>query len=169
MALAGSPVLAKRLGPDTISKFEAAAARRLQEAACLDDRGLHVGAIYLYGYTAEAHMQAAYYRLIGYQARTEITADFRRTVIAFARKIGLMGRASHDVFGWARFLVLTRKQRSTGYSHRFEQELLENAKSIYARWRPALRYRVTAPTPNEISIVRDGARWFDRNHRALWR
>ena len=58
------PSLARRLGADTVSKLEAAAARRFSDAEYLLVPGAHVGAVYLFGYVAEAILQAAHWRLL---------------------------------------------------------------------------------------------------------
>jgi hypothetical protein len=163
------PLLARRIGVDTISKIESAAPRRLLEAASLEREGLVVGAVYLYGYVAEINLAAAYFRLIGYRPNTEITAEVRKRIIALARQGRLMGRDPHDVLGWARLLVVTKKQRGIGYPRGFRGEIILRAASLYARWRPGLRYRVTVPTPSEIGIVRSSAEWFEENYVRLWR
>jgi hypothetical protein len=56
--------LLDRIGFDTLAKLEAAATRRYAEAQRLAaDEPL--GALYLYGYTIEMRLKAAYYRLAG--------------------------------------------------------------------------------------------------------
>ena len=55
-------ILLNRIGNDTLAKLEAAATRRHAEARqlALDEP---LGALYLYGYTIEMRLKAAYYRL----------------------------------------------------------------------------------------------------------
>ena len=162
------PLLARRIGFDTISKLEAAASRRFAEAQMLREHGQWGGAIYLYGYVAEARIQAAYYRLIKFRPNTEITPDRRRLVLQSARQNKLMGRAPHDIGGWAELLIHTRKQRKIGYQRELKDEIIRHARRLYARWCPALRYRTTVPTSDEISVVGEASEWFETNYLHLW-
>lgn len=162
------PLLAKRIGFDTISRLESAAYRRGEEARILHETGNLVGAVYLYGYVAEALLQGAYYRLIRYRPNTEITPERRRLVLQAARQAKLMGTAPHDIAGWGQFLVFTRKQRRTGYPAELRQEIIFRSRALYARWRPGLRYRTTVPTHSEMAVVRQAAEWFEMNYNRLW-
>jgi len=162
------PLLARRIGFDTISKFEAAAIRRFQEGKALQERGQLIGAVYLYGYVAEARMQAAYYRLISFRPNTEITPDRRRLILHAARQKGLIGGAPHDVAGLADLLIFTRKDRRTGYPRALKDDIIRHARGLYARWRPALRYRAIIPALAEVSVVYAAAEWFEENYNRLW-
>jgi hypothetical protein len=161
--------LAERIGPDTISKLEGAAPRRLEEAAVLERQGLLVGAVYLYGYVAEIVLGAAYFRMIGYRPEVEITPAARKLAIAQAQQWKLMSSNPHDIPGWARLVIATRKQRSQGYPKSFRDEIIKQAEGLYAQWRPGLRYRVTVPASWEVKTIRLAAEWFKQNDQRLWR
>jgi len=88
-----NPLLAKRIGLDTVAKLEAAASRRFEEAESLRQNGRLTGAVYLYGYVAEVCLVAAYFRLIGYRPSTEITRDQRNKALSEARQLKLLGFA----------------------------------------------------------------------------
>jgi hypothetical protein len=163
-----SPLLAKRIGPDSISKLEAAASRRYCEATVLRESGQLLGAAYLYGYVAECRLGAAYFRLVGYRPNTEITIEARKRILAAAIQAKLMSAAPHDIAGWAQLLIATRKRRGTGYPAGLRHEIIRKARALYARWRPNLRYRAIVPTLEEVAVVRESAEWFEEHYRRLW-
>src|SRR5438876_248247 len=63
--------LANRIGHDTLGKLELAARRRYAEARRLM---VHepLGAIYLFGYSVEIRLKAAYYRVVGLVPATKL-------------------------------------------------------------------------------------------------
>ena len=153
MSGATIPLLARRIGTDTVAHLESAAPRRFLEAQLLREKGQLTGAVYLYGYVAESRLAAAYFRLIGYRPSTEITSEARRRVIAAAIHARFMTGTPHDVAGWALLLVTTRKRRRAGYNRQLRDNVVRQARALYARWRPSLRYRTIVPTD---------AHWFIR-------
>src|SRR5665213_3065698 len=108
------PLLGKRIGFDTVSKFEGAANWRLEEGRILEDRGKTLGAIYLYGYVAEARLQAALYRMLGYRPTTEILEEQRKRIFKAAIRDRLMSPIPHDLGGLAQLVIATRKRRMIG-------------------------------------------------------
>jgi hypothetical protein len=162
-------LLARRIGPDTVAKLEAAVSRRLAEAALLHQGGQGLGAIYLCGIAIEICLATAYFRVIGFRPNTEITESIRRLAITSAIPQRLMGRTPHDLWGWAQFLVVTKKRRSSGDREELRLDILRHARLAYARWRPNLRYRAIVPTSSEVSVVIESARWFDSHYAELWR
>ncbi len=163
------PRLAKRLGLDTISKLESAATWRLSDAIVLQEKGRLVGAVYLFGYVAEARLQAACLRLLGLRPHTLVTEDMRRRIVAEAIQLRFMGRSPHNIAGWAKYLIYWRRRRTTGFSRDLRDEINQRAESVYGYWRPALRYRTVVPAPLELQAVRTGAEWFEHNYNLLWR
>jgi hypothetical protein len=162
------PLLGRRIGADTVSKLEAAASRRLDEAHTLEESGQALGAIYLYGYVAEARLQAALFRMLGYRPQTEILEEQRKRIFKAAIKEKLMSAKPHDLGGLADLVIVTRKRRAAGYNDVLKAEIVRRARGLYGRWRPSLRYRATVPMSDEVRVVRSAAEWFDENYSRLW-
>ncbi len=163
-----APTFAEQIGADTIQKLEAASDRRFREAEILNDNNGLNGAIYLYGYVAEMCLTASYFRLIGYSTKSEITRDDRILAVQNARDLNIMSLREHDILGWARFLVVTRKKKSKGFTSNMEREGVSAAQDLYSRWRPSLRDRAMAPAPGDVRAVQESAKWFLQNHGRLW-
>ena len=89
-------------------------------------------------------------------------------MIARASQLRFMGRTPHNLEGWAKLVVLVRKERGTGFGVPFRYDVVSQAARIYRHWRPTLRYRVTVPTPAELVSVREGVLWFREHARKLW-
>ncbi len=65
--------LIDRCQPDCIREFRLAARQRFDDALVLAASGRRTGAIYLWGYTAEMTLKAAYFSLIGMAETDTIT------------------------------------------------------------------------------------------------
>ena len=70
--------LVHRAGVDTLGKLERAAVKRFREARRLQEAGEALGAVYLYGYSAEITLKVAYYRIIGLVPTTPIDQRLHR-------------------------------------------------------------------------------------------
>src|SRR4051794_20319239 len=104
--------LVDQLGPDTIARFERSAPLRLEEGDVLAIR-YPLTAIYLYGYSAEMLLKAAYFRHLKFRALDEIDRDTRNRAMALAQLHNFMSRDPHDIPGWARFLVWDKETLHT--------------------------------------------------------
>ncbi len=62
----------ERLSPDTIVKLERAAQHRFRTAEILAGQGRPLAALYMYGYSAEICLSAAYYRSAGFSPNATI-------------------------------------------------------------------------------------------------
>ena len=98
------PVLAVHLAPNTVRKLEIAAERRYEEGECLKKQNRLLAALYLYGYSVEMCLAAAYFRSAGFNLNQTIDDDTRRRRMAQARQLRLMSNEPHPLDGWARFL-----------------------------------------------------------------
>ena len=88
--------LGERLAPDTIAKLERAAQHRFATAEILRTKKRRLAALYLYGYSAEICLSAAYYRSSGLPANTAIDRDTRQRRTAQARATSHCGRRAVD-------------------------------------------------------------------------
>src|SRR5580700_8242529 len=74
--------LLDRCNPDSIREYRAAARKRFDDAFALAGRGRRTGAIYLWGYSAEMVLKAAYFSLNGLPETRNLTwgADLRPAI-----------------------------------------------------------------------------------------
>jgi hypothetical protein len=165
MADAMAKPLAGRYGPDTIRKYERAAAERFKEAEWLASAGYNLAALYFYGYTVEMLIKAAYFRLLRYGVTVEIDRDARNRVMLRARQSGLMNYEPHDLVGWAKLLISDKETLlPPPYHTKFAEQIQVRSFSGYEQWRPEMRYRVTNVPAAEIKRVHSDAKWFLENY-----
>jgi hypothetical protein len=72
------PSLAVHLAPNTVRQLEQAAEKRSEEAECLKKQNRFLAALYLYGYSVEMCLAAAYFRSTGFHSQQAIDDDMRR-------------------------------------------------------------------------------------------
>ncbi len=159
-------------GSDCIAEFEAAAVRRHREARDLLRRSRDLGAVYLYGYTVELRLKAAYFSTSGVLTQSglpfgpgdPITRADRDGVAKSGATLGvsLPYGNGHNVAFWAALLVARRAVSLRPYTQAFGQLVSDKAREVYSEWRETIRYRATQPSPRELRYVRDRAEWFGR-------
>ena len=167
--------LGARLAPDTIAKLERAAQHRFATAEILQTKKRRLEALYLYGYSAEICLSAAYYRRSGLPANTAIDRDTRQRRMAQARQLRtatgepLMNSDPHPLVGWARFLQWERTLRGglTQNDERRLREAINKATLIYTYWRPELRYKTVEVPDQPLQEVRRAAQWLLDNQKQL--
>ena len=169
-----SPLIG-HLAPDCIWRLERAAEQRFREADHLRAKGCSLAALYLYGYSVEMCLSAAYYSSVGFSPSASIDREARRRRMAQARQLKtasgepLMNNDPHPLVGWARFLEWQRSA-STNLSSSAKQRLqhaVRRAGLVYKHWRPELRYKTAAVTPTQVDEVRRAASWFVENRGRL--
>lgn len=165
--------LVRRAGADTLGKLEAAARRRFREAHALEESGEHLGAIYLYGYSVEIRLKAAYYRTIGLVPRTTIDrATHRIPAEQMIRNLPSLPPGSapgHHVIGWAALLEQARAQVGRPMPAPLVAEMSRQAHNVFKCWTESLRYRANTPYNQELEAVRQAANWFRTHATRLWR
>ncbi len=160
--------LANRLGFDTISGFRQSARERFTEAELLAGHRNPFGAIYLYGYSVEMIIKAAYFRALGHGPTQEIKPSDRGLAKGHATDLGIRISGPHDFVGWALLLVeFNGSLPRPTYDEPFGSELVNRAIMAYRNWRPEMRYRVAITSPQEVEAVRSSACWFLRNDTYL--
>jgi hypothetical protein len=167
--------LVEHLAPDSIWQLERAAQRRFAEAEELRvKKEFWLGALYLYGYTAEMILSSAYFRSAGFPAKLRIDGDTRRRRMARARQLlgptgkPLMDNDAHPIVGWARFLEWQRLLATPAplELQRLKQAI-SSAEQIYRHWRPALRYKTTNVASAQLDEVRRATIWLTENRGRL--
>jgi hypothetical protein len=172
-------ILLNRIGDDSLAKLEAAATLRFREARKLQDRGERLGALYLYGYTIEMRLKAAYYRLAGLGDNDDLSQrsapgsqsprNAAEAQIRALPGLNLAGSVGHHLEGWVRLLVRTRSSHLVvaPFATVFEKQLSDHVQSAARQWKEYLRYRANRPYDEELSDVTDAARWIGRNYHQL--
>ena len=126
--------LATRIGKDTLGKLEQAATRRYAEAVNLAaDEPL--GAIYLFGYTIEIRLKAAYYRTVGLIPASALDRKSAETQIRAL--LGLtMGSVGHNLHAWARLLEQSRATvpGATPLPPALAAKMYEHVQNVVACW-----------------------------------
>jgi hypothetical protein len=162
----------RRLGTDLLPTLEKAAARRMAEADTLVAGGHGLAAIYLYGYSVEMRIKAAYFRFDfrtqGLDPRTVIDPARRNLAAGQFAALGLRNRpGQHDVLGWAQLLVAKRVVLTMRYAQILERELVNQSRALSDRWIETLRYRSNTPYRHEVRNVSEVAAWFACNYYQL--
>jgi len=151
-------------GYDCIREYLAAARMRHSEARRLLERSHDLGAIYLYGYSVEMRVKAAYFHNAGLLREELITQQHRTDAVNMWTILGLATPPRpHDIAGWATLAVAARSTAPSPlrpYEGAFGIEVVTRATSLYLIWRETLRYRSTQPLPRELRDVRSIADWF---------
>jgi hypothetical protein len=163
------PSLVSHLAPNNVRSLEQAAEKRCKDAECLAKQNHLLSALYLYGYSVEMCLAAAYFRNSGFTLSTPIDEDARRRRMAKARQQlhssdsqPLMNSDPHPLVGWARLLEWQRC--SSGDIKPEERnrlrEAVQKAKQVYRHWRPELRYKLTDVSIEQFDEVRRCVHWF---------
>ena len=165
--------LPDRWQPESIREFQVAARQRFEDGLALAGQGRRTGAIYLWGYSAEMTLKAAYFRLTGLVDTDVITwgghlqpaIDRARNVLGIVWPYPGQG---HNVRAWAELLVAERAAMpGAAYAHPFGQEVQACGQSIGQLWSETLRYHKNVAYIHEMNQVREAAEWLLVNADAL--
>jgi hypothetical protein len=157
--------LLHRCRPDSIREFRAAARQRYQDGLSLASTGRRTGAIYLWGYTAEMILKAAYFSLIGIADAAPLTwsAHIQPAIIQ-GRSLSIPWPphgAGHNVRAWAELLVTARAaSAATAFPAAFSRAVQRRGQRIEQLWRETLRYHKNEAYAYEMTQVREAAEWF---------
>lgn len=160
--------LSDHLAPDSVCRLERAAQKRFDEAEQLILRQHLLAAVYLFGYSVEMCLAAAYFKSAGFSPIAVIDRETRRRRMAQARQLRspngepLMNSDPHPLVGWARFLEWHRSAKADVSDEEVKRldEAIVKAELVYKHWRPELRYKTKTVAPNQLEEVRKAASWF---------
>jgi hypothetical protein len=166
--------LLDRRQPDSIREFRAAARQRFDDALRLAAEGRRTGAVYLWGYTAEMTLKAAYFSLIGLAHTAALTwsdhigpAVVRgRTDMRIAWPHAGQG---HNVRAWAELLVAVRAA-TEGWHYpdpAFGIAVQGAGQRFEPLWSETLRYHKNMAYLYEVRQIREAAEWLLANSDAL--
>ena len=157
--------LPNRLDPDSVAEFTAAARVRFDDGVSLNSRGRRTGAIYLWGYTAEMLLKAAYFRAIGFNVTRQITLGDLRNAVNLAPSLGVIWVGNfHSVLSWSRLLVA---RRGTAIGVRFRSRVLSAGAAVQRSWNETLRYHKNQAYAYELRQVETRVSWLLTNSARL--
>jgi hypothetical protein len=164
--------LLDRWQPDSIREFRAAALQRFEDGLSAEEEGRRTAAIYLWGYTAEMTLKAAYFAATGFaEDRVIAMSDLRNAVdvgIASAINWPRQGQL-HNVRAWAELLVSLRIN-TPGLSYldpAFGDRVSDTSRRLEPLWSERLRYHKNVAYPFEVRRVREAAGWLLFNSLSL--
>lgn len=161
--------LARLLLDGSIDSLDAAASWRLHEAQLLREKGRPCCAVYLFGYVAEMRIVAACLRLVGCPPTMAVSLADLNILKADARQQNLMTSDPHDIAGWARYLLYSRRaHHSRWFGANVRDKIQYHGDGLYEHWRPRLRYKALTPTAAQVAAVAEAAEWFDSNYPVFW-
>ena len=163
--------LLQRCVNDSIQSFRAAAATRYADATEAATADRRTAAIYLWGYTAEMIVKAAYFHATGFME----TQPIRMADLDAARNAGIgIYRVSwppagrfHNVRAWCDLLVAYRSLPfKTPYpTVKFGDEVKQRGRQIEPIWNETLRYHDNVAYPQEVERMREAVSWlFHHSH-----
>lgn len=154
--------LINRCQPDSIREFRLAAQERFQDGLALAGAGRRTAAIYLWGYSAEATLKAAYFRAIGFKADQVIAAKDLNQAVSSAIQYGIHWQGNwHRIDLWARLLVSVRMMSPPPpyQAAGFDSQLLARSLTVAVHWQETLRYRKNVAYWHEVARLRESAAW----------
>ena len=166
--------LLSRAGTDCLSKLEAAAKQRYAEARQFQENRPLI-AVYLFGYSIEMRLKAAYYHLIGLASDSPLDKPRRLAEATIKQHIesGSINTPNvpigHNIMGWAYLLEEKRRDLGRDLPSDFCRQMHRHARITAENWSIILRYRANKPTAKELNCVSGAARWFSKNAGTLWR
>mgnify|MGYP000119331332 CR=1 FL=1 len=163
--------LLDRCSPDSIREFCAAARQRFSDGIALAAAGRRTGAIYLWGYSAEMILKAAYFSLSGIAETQRISwpGDLRPAIDRGRAVFHIAwpsAGAGHNVRAWAELLIAERAATSA-YPRHFALEVQAHGQRIGSYWNETLRYRKNFAYLYEVRMMREAAEWLLVNSSRL--
>jgi hypothetical protein len=153
--------LIHRLRADCIREFRAAAHQRYLDGFTLAGQGRRTAAIYLWGYTAEMTLKAAYFRAVGFDSLQSIGKADLKSGQDFAKLYGIPFGGFHDVSGWAGVIVTYRAANGLSYPQPgFANEVLTQVAIVARHWKEVIRYHKNTAYRFEMVQVADAVEWF---------
>lgn len=159
--------LLNRCQPNCIDGYRAAAKIRFADGLLIEQGGWdhRTGAIYLWGYTAEMTVKAAYFLAIGFADDRLILIrdlhDAANAGLSLAISWPIKGKL-HNIRAWTELLVRTRSS-TPGLAYpdaTFSDRVIDAGLSLERLWSEELRCHGTVAYEHELRSVKDTAAWF---------
>lgn len=159
--------LLNRCASDSIREFRAAAQQRFEDGRALALADRRTAAIYLWGYSAEMTLKAAYFAVLGFTDTQTITLADLRAAALTAPALGVVWPGLphhprlHDLRAWAELLTATRAA-TPGMAYAdplFGSQVVFRGFRLQRLWSEILRYHKNVAYLYEREQVRDAAAW----------
>lgn len=167
--------LRDRLPPEvTLSEFEAAGEDRFRDGIALAKRGRRMGAIYMFGYVAEAILKCAFFRLLDYRLDTRISLggpwrDDPRTMAEGDLAVAEHPEGLHNPVFWAAMIVAVRDGLAMPLRPAIQIGLLAKAQRIRRSWKVSMRYCRDRSTLADLREMCHDVAWLRTQSAELWR
>jgi hypothetical protein len=153
-------------------EFWAAARQRYQDGLACAAGGRRTGAIYLWGYSAEMALKAAYFTLTGVGETVHLTMAIHiNPAIVHGRNIRGIAwppqGQGHNVRAWAELLIAERAALGVAYTPENARNVQVCGQRIGLLWSETLRYRRNVAYEYEMTQVREAAEWLLTNAALL--
>lgn len=164
--------LKDRWRPECIREFRAAARLRYNDGLTLATQSRRTGAIYMWGYSAEMTLKAAYFSLtlaetvpLTWPGHIQPAIQHGKT----AHGITWPGHGQgHNVRAWAELLVAERASTpGLAYSPADGLQIQTCGQRIGLLWSETLRYHDNLAYPHEVTQVRLATEWLLANLHTL--
>lgn len=157
-------LLVQRLKADSIEEFTEAARARLEDGRALVAQGRGLAAIYLWGYSAEMILKAAFFRWAGFSVNQPILiGDIRNAVDLGRATYHIVWPKAGDLHNIGCWGVLLREHRhALGKplaGKQFLRRMQFHSACVYQYWRETLRYHKNRAYAYEIESVFASAQW----------
>ncbi len=160
--------LIDRCLPDSIREFRDSARQRFDDGLVAAANDRRTAAIYLWGYTAEMTLKAAYFAALGFNDDQEITIVDLKEAVKFGTSLMISWPKKeqlHCVRAWAATLVARRSSMpGTAYEiPGFGIEVERNGQRLERYWNVSLRYHKNVAYVHEVRRVKESAEWLLAN------
>ena len=164
--------LLDRCRPDSIQEFRLAASRRFDDGLAMASQGRRTAAIYLWGYTGEMIIKAAYFSFLGIHDAQDLSWSIDvRPAIRAGRQLGILWPPhgeGHNVRAWGELLINARStSAASAFPIAFGHDVQRHCQRIGQLWRETLRYRKNHAYLHEVNQVRVSAEWLLVHSHAL--
>lgn len=164
--------LRDRWRPECIREFRAAARLRFNDGLSLAGQGRRTGAIYMWGYSAEMALKAAYFSLTLADTVTLMWGTHIQPAIQHGRNAHSIPWPNHgqghNVRAWSELLVAERASLpGRAYDAVSGRQIQTCGQRIGLLWSETLRYHDNLAYPHEVTQVRLAAEWLLANLQTL--
>lgn len=158
--------LPQRFAVECVREFRLTARIRYNDAEVLAAQDRRAAAIYLWGYSVEMTLKAAYFQLVGFSPTQVIAGSDLRLALgnspaSMARQLGMTPSGNfHDLVGWADLIAQYRSTFGPQYpSQQFGDDIGSRVSLVARYWTESMRYHKNRAYGYEVAQVRGAVRW----------
>lgn len=145
--------------------FVRAAAVRFADGAALAEAGRRSGAAYLWGYSIEMWLKAAYFKQLGFSPAQPITVPIMSQQLS--QRLSVKPRNLHDLKAWAEALINLRQVLGRPIPTHFASDVIAHCRRIADVWTETNRYHENQLWPSEFAAFRGDVHWIKNQVRFI--